>query len=221
MAIKSPDDTEFYIHRQQLARASSNAFAGLLTIPAFSISILEPAVVLNIVFHTVYGMPCTHYNPSLDIVEAAIGVLIKYGIAPHPYASSSQPLYQLLLSHAPFHPIDAYAVAGKYGFEDAAVAISGHLLTYDLSRISDALSIKMTPVYLRRLVDLHHQRAEALKTIVMPPPGTHPQTWVCGGADESRLTNAWAYAVAQLAWAALPGTPRALSPFEGACMLTD
>ncbi|KAM5543291.1 hypothetical protein V8D89_003165 [Ganoderma adspersum] len=207
MAIKSPDQKEYYVHRQHLSRVSANAFAGLLTHRGFSISVLEPAAVIDIVIHTIYGMSCTHHNPSLDTIEAAIDALVKYGVAPHLYASSSQPLYMLLLLHAPYHPIEAYAVAGKYGLEDAAVAISGHLLAYNVSRISDELAIKMGPVYLRRLMNLHVNRAEALKSIVLTPPQTHPPNLMCADSETSqaRLSRAWAFAAAQLAWAALPG----------------
>ncbi|PIL33909.1 hypothetical protein GSI_03615 [Ganoderma sinense ZZ0214-1] len=208
MAIKSPDQTEFYVHRRHLSRVSTNGFAGLLTHRGFSISVPEPTVVLNIVVHTVYGMSSTHYNPSLDTIEAAIDALVKYGVAPRVYASSSsKPLHRLLLSHAPYRPIDAYALAGKYGFEDAAIAISAHLLAYDLSQISDALSIKMGPVYLRRLVMLHTGREDALKNIVLAPPETHPPTLMCADPQtaQAELTRAWAFAAAELAWAALPG----------------
>ncbi|KAM5543293.1 hypothetical protein V8D89_003167 [Ganoderma adspersum] len=223
MLIKSPDQTGYYVHRLHLSRVSTNAFGGLLANPASSISVLEPAAVLNVVIHTIYGMSSTHRNPSLDTIEAAIDALLKYGVAPHLYAPSSQPLYLLLLLHAPYRPIEAYAVAGKYGFEDAAVAISGHLLAYDLSRISDELSLKMGPVYLRRLVDLHNTRAQALKNIVLRPPGPHAPTLTvtcqceCAG-DQSRLANSWAYAAAQLVWATLPcmSTDALQSTFEKA-----
>ena len=212
LEIVSSEKTSHCVHRQQLSRVSLNSFAGLLIDSAFSISVVEPALVLDIVLYTIYGMPFTHHNLPLNTIEAAIDALVKYGVAVRLFATPTGPLYPLLLSHAPHHPIDAYAVAGKYGFEDAAVAISAHLLAYDLFLISDELSIKMGPVYLRRLIDLHSNRATALKGIVLRPPEAHPPTATCGGAMQGWLTQAWVFAAAQLAWGTLPSKLLSLSP---------
>ncbi|KAM5543238.1 hypothetical protein V8D89_003112 [Ganoderma adspersum] len=198
LAVLSSDQTVYYVHRQHLSGVSTNAFAGLLPGAPFSISVLEPAAVLSIVIHTMYGRSCTDHSPSLDTIEAALDALVKYGVTPHLYASSPQPLYRLLLLHAPHNAIEAYALAGRHSLEAVAVAISAHLLAYDLSLITVELSIKMGAVYLRRLVDLHCDRTKALKSIVMRPPGGHPPTL-------ARLMNAWAFAVAELAWDTLPG----------------
>ncbi|KAM5533990.1 hypothetical protein V8D89_012310 [Ganoderma adspersum] len=205
LAVSSSDQSVYYVHRQHLSGISTNAFAGLLPDAPFSISILEPAAVLNIVIHIMYDRSCTQYNPSLDNIEAALEVLIKYGVTPHLYASPSQPLYQLLLLHAPHHPINTYALAGQHSLENVTVAISAHLLAYDLSLITDGLSIKMGAVYLRRLVDLHCDRTKALKNIVMRPPGAHPPTLTCSQMSQARLTNAWAFALVDLVWSTLPG----------------
>ena len=102
------------------------------------------------------------------------------------------------------------------------MAISGHLLAYDLSRISDALSIKMGSLYLRRLLILHTSRADALKNIVLAPPSSHPPTLICADREvsQARLTRAWAFAAAQLAWAHLPSEflPSPPSPGLGLCL---
>ncbi|KAM5543298.1 hypothetical protein V8D89_003172 [Ganoderma adspersum] len=218
LAVSSSDQTVYYVHRQHLSVVSSNAFAGLLPNASLSISVLEPATVFNIVVHTMYGRSCMHDNPSLDTIEAGLDALVKYGVIPSRYASPSEPLYRLLLLHAPHHPIEAYALAGRHSLEDAAVAISAHLLTYDLSLITNELSIKMGALYLRRLIDLHFNRTKALKHIVMRPPGSHPPTSVCSQMSQARLTNAWVFAVAELAWDRLPGmsTDTLHSTFENA-----
>ena len=212
LEIVSSEKTSHCVHRQQLSRVSLNSFAGLLIDSAFSISVVEPALVLDIVLYTIYGMPFTHHNLPLNTIEAAIDALVKYGVAVRLFATPTGPLYPLLLSHAPHHPIDAYAVAGKYGFEDAAVAISAHLLAYDLFLISDELSIKMGPVYLRRLIDLHSNRSTALKDIVLRPPEAHLATAACCGETQGRLTQAWVFAATQLVWDMLPSKLPSLSP---------
>lgn len=214
MAITSSDYTVYYLHRQHLSSVSTNSFAGLLHSASFSNSVLETEVVFDIVVHTIYGMSCTHHNPPLVTIEAALDALVKYGVSPRLYASPSQPLYPLLMLHTPYSPIDVYAVAGKWEFEDAAVAISAHLLAFDLSRITDELSVKMGPVYLRRLMDLHSTRTRALKNIALRPPAMHPPTLVCPEGSQARLNSEWAFAVAELAWVTLPGkyVPTLFSP---------
>ena len=170
-------------------------------------TLTERASVLDLLIHIVYGISCTHLAPSFETVEAVLDALIKYGISPPQSACPDQPLYQLLLLHAPHRPIDAYALAGQHGLEDAAVAISAHLLAYDSSQLSDALVSKMGPVYLRRLLCLHQNRLSALKTIVLRPPEGHPPTPTCGeeAPERAELAEAWAFAVAQLVWDVSPG----------------
>ena len=205
MSLMSSDQVIFYVHRLHLSSISSNAFAGLLPTLATSFFVTERATVLDIVLHIVYGRPYTDRNPPLSEIEAALDALIKYGVNPYAHAIPHQPLYTLLKNHAPYHPIETYAVAGKYGLEAAAVAVSAHLLAYDPSNLSDELSVKIGPVYLRRLIALHHERSNALKNIVLKPPANHRPTLMCGEASQAQLTQAWAHAAAELAWDALPG----------------
>ncbi|TBU24971.1 hypothetical protein BD309DRAFT_871301 [Dichomitus squalens] len=205
MGVMSSDQVIFYVHRQHLSRVSTNGFAGLLSSLATSLFLEERASVLNIAFHIMYGMPCAHYSPPLVEIEAALDALVRYGVNPYFYASPLLPLYELLLLHAPYRPIEAYALAGKYSLEEPAVAISAHLLAYDLSTLSDDLAIKIGPVYLRRLMGLHRDRTNALKAIVLRPLENHTPTLMCGEASQAQLTQAWAYAAAELAWDTLPG----------------
>ena len=204
MTVMSFDMVVFYVHRRKLSSLSSNAFAGLLVSLEAPLFLAERAAVLDIVFHILYGMLYTHHKPSLAEIDAALEALIKYGVNPASYAIPLRPLYDLLLFHAQYRPIDAYALAGKYGLQDAAVAISAHLLAYDLSNISDELSVTIGPVYLLRLINLHHDRSEALKSIVLRPPASHQPTLMCGEASQAELARAWAYAAAGLAWEKLP-----------------
>ena len=194
----------FHVHSQHLLSLSSNAFAGLLANCEIPLLLAERSAVLDIVFHILYGMIYTHHSPPLAEIDAALDALIKYGVNPASHASPIHPLCALLRFHAPCLPIEAYAVAGKYSLEDAAVAISAHLLAYDFSNLSDELSIKIGPIYLRRLIGLHHDRSEALKTIILRPLATHQFTLLCGEASQAQLAREWAYAVAGLAWEKLP-----------------
>ncbi|PIL33908.1 hypothetical protein GSI_03614 [Ganoderma sinense ZZ0214-1] len=216
LMLISSDRTFYYVQHSQILAVTNNAFAGLLLDNASSITLPEPSSVLDLLIHLVYDISCIRLAPSLATSEATLNALIKYGILPRLHAVPGKPLYELLLFHAPHHPIAAYALAAHYGLEDAAVAISEHLLAYDVSRLSDALVVQMGPVYFRRLLVMHQARLSALKGIVLRPPGQHPPMPTCGGggpaAGASELGEAWAFAVAQLVWDASPGKPDCLCP---------
>ncbi|KAI8993835.1 hypothetical protein BD414DRAFT_534930 [Trametes punicea] len=219
LTIISSNNVYFYAHRHRVANASSNGFGGLLFdwdvySPGFlpSLHLPESGDVINVVLHTMYGLSCLHFHPSLETVEEALDALIKYGVPIQTHANPYQPLHQLILSLAPYHPIETYALAGRHQLEDLAVTISGHLLSFDLSRITDDLATKMGPVYLKRLFFLHQTRLQALKEILLKPPATHPATPGCNPTEQGKLTRAWALATAQLVWDAMPS--KAMTGFE-------
>ncbi|KAI0330920.1 hypothetical protein GY45DRAFT_1336527 [Cubamyces sp. BRFM 1775] len=211
LEITSADAVHFHVHRDRLFLASTNAFGGLLRDPVFSFAVPEPATVLNIVLNVIYGMSCLPNPPSLESTEAALDALIKYGLPVAQLAKPSYPLYELIRSYAPYYPIEAYAVAGHYKLEELAVAISAHLLAFDLSRISDELTVKMGPIYFSRLANLHRARMTALRNIVLQPPAMHPITPTCNEEVQRELSRAWAFANAEIVWNALPSkSPRPL-----------
>ncbi|KAI0745419.1 hypothetical protein C8Q76DRAFT_764680 [Earliella scabrosa] len=210
-AIISSNHVYFYVHRHRLLAASSNGFAGRFFDPQIgfggflpTIYVPESGDVLNVVLHTMYDRSCVHFYPSLETVEAALTALGKYGVAIDAYAAPGQPVFQLLTSHAPYRPIETYALAGQYGLEDVAVVVSGHLLPFDLSSLTDDIAIKMGPVYLKRLVLLHQSRLNHLRNIILEPPARHPPTAECGEVEQGKLTSAWAHASAQFVWDASP-----------------
>ena len=207
LALVSSDQHVICVHRHRISCTSHNAFAGLLAdSKASAVFLPEPSSVLEVIVAVLYDVPAVSCVPSLETTEAALAALTKYGIPPHLHAFPGKLLYQLLLLHAPYRPIEAYALAGRYRLECAAVAISGHLLAYDTSQLSDDLAVKMSTVYFRRLFDLHHDRLSALKSIVFRPPAEHEPTPQCGeqSGSRARLKEGWAFAVAQLAWDKMP-----------------
>ena len=212
--IVSSNHVYFYIHRHRILDVSSNAFFGhfayedLFPTPSLpTVHLPEDGDVINVLLHTIYGFPCTHFHPSLETVEQSLTALIKYGVLIEAHTTPHQPLYQLILSHAPHHPIDTYALAAHHDLEDLAVAASGHLLSYDTSRLTDALASRIGPVYLKRLFLLHHSRLAALRNIVLQPPATHPATPGCADGEQGDLVRAWALAAARLVWDATPSKP--------------
>ncbi|PIL34106.1 hypothetical protein GSI_03817 [Ganoderma sinense ZZ0214-1] len=209
--IVSSNHVYFYIHRHRILDVSSNAFFGhftyedLFPTPSLpTVHLPEDGDVVNVLLHTIYGLPCTHFHPSLETVEQSLTALIKYGILIEAHTTPHQPLYQLILSHAPHRPIDTYALAAHHDLEDLAVAASGHLLSYDTSRLTDDLAARIGPVYLKRLFLLHSSRLSALRNIILKPPETHPATPGCADGEQDELLRAWALAAAGLVWDATP-----------------
>ncbi|KAI0652192.1 hypothetical protein C8Q79DRAFT_82505 [Trametes meyenii] len=212
LMLISLDKVHFYVHLTKIMAASNNLLAGLLspdvkpdsTHALLAIDTQNHSEVLNVILHTMYGMTCLHYFPSLEVVDTALSALALYDTPLQQYAKPNQPLYLLLLSFAPYHPLEAYAVAAHHGLEDTAVAISSHLLAYDLACLPDGAAQKMGALYLKRLFVLHQSRTAALRTILFKPPSTHPTAPGCTVESQQQLTRAWAFAVAQIVWDVLP-----------------
>ena len=113
----------FYVHTTQVLALSTNHFDNLVP-PKPSNSTLhddlgpvvplpESASVLNIVFHIIYDISCTHYHPAIDTLIAATDIMPKYGLPPQQHLAPSTPLYALILSLAPMQPIAVYALAAR------------------------------------------------------------------------------------------------------------
>ncbi|KAH9899899.1 hypothetical protein C8Q73DRAFT_787744 [Cubamyces lactineus] len=204
LEVISPDGVHFHVHTRRLLASSSNAFGGTLAHPTYPLYLPETSVVLSIVFHVIYGMSVLPHPPPLQSTEAALDALIKYGLSTAQLAAPTLPLYELVRSYAPYYPIEAYALAAHYHLEDLAVAISAHLLAYDVTRLSDELTVKMGPIYFARLVNLQRGRISALRNIVLRPPAMHPATPTCNADNQRELSRAWAFANAEIVWNVLP-----------------
>lgn len=212
--LLSSDSVFFYAHAQFLLSASENGFMGLLPPPPPSapdqepiISVPDDSVVLNVILHTLYEMPCAQYSPSFEALVTAVNRLPAYGIIPKTRIAPSAPLFALLLSHAPLHPLELYTLAATYDLYDLAVSISSHLLSFPLATLTDDMAERIGPVYLKRLFFLHFGRSDALKRVLLPPPHPHAPTPECDFTEQKKLTRAWALASAYLAWDARPGKP--------------
>lgn len=228
--LVSSNHVYFYAHRHRLIGSSYNAFNGRLgdhtpfargTLPR--IRLPDGGDILNVVIHTAYNLPCTHFFPAFETVEAALAALGTYGVplntladptlSPGPILGGTPdiphfPLSlvdQLVLSHAPYRPIDTYALAAQHGLDAVAVVTSGHLLSFDLSTVTDELAHKMGPVYLKRLFLLHQNRLAALRNILLRAPDQAPhvdgqEDW----CDGQTMVREWAIVTAGLVWDATP-----------------
>ncbi|KAI4294536.1 hypothetical protein K525DRAFT_274242 [Schizophyllum commune Loenen D] len=200
--LASTDGIYFYVSQSILTHASANNFGGLF--PAKGVSpdgllfaqTLDPADVLNVILHTVHDMPPARYTPTLSTLVAALERLPAYGLSPARYATPPRPLYSALLAQAPLAPLAVYTAAARSELHDLAVAVSPHLLSLPLHRVTDEQAIAMGPVYLRRLFMLHKNRIDALKEILAPAPYPHPETPSCSFADQRKVARSWQLAAA-------------------------
>lgn len=197
-------------HLDRILDVSDNGFAGVIPphpqpdgSPSF-IVLSEHSAVLNIVLHTIYYLPCTHYEPSFEVVSEALRALEKYGVQPFRHGAPASPLFEVLRAHAPTRPIESYALAAQYNLEDAAVAISAHLLSFALPLLSDEIAAQIAPLYLKRLFLLHAERTDALKRMLLQPPRPHNPNNNCGPVRQRAVTRAWALSSAQLLWEIRP-----------------
>lgn len=225
LTVHSSDSVCFCVHTMVLLGLSKNSFNSLLPpYPASptsdggsqsTINVPEDSHVLNVVLHALYMIPCVQFCPSPDVTSRALHALKRYGISLKPLAVHGTCLYDLILSRAPLHPIEFYAITAEHGLEDLAVAISSHLMSFNLANLTDEVAIQIGPTYLKRLFFLHLGRNDALKRLVFTPPMLHGPTPLCDFTEQKKLTRAWALAAAYLAWDARPGPSRQTTPSIG------
>lgn len=213
----SSDGVVFYVNYDVIVKASSTAFQERINdpslasveIPADSMKIVpisEPSSVLNLMLHALYGTPSAQHSPTFETLVAAVNNMPLYGIDPKAHISRSSHLYGTLVAYAPLYPLELYTLAAHFDLYDLAVATSSHLLSCQLSTITDEMAERMGPLYLKRLFNLHNNLFDTLKQILLSPPLPHGPTKICSFEDQRRLTRAWALASAHLAWDTRPGT---------------
>ena len=222
LTIHTSDSVCFWVHTTTLLQLSKNSFNSLIPLypvtptsedgshPA--ISVPEDSHVLNIVLHIIYMIPCVQFCPSPDVTSKTLHALKRYGVSLKPLAAPGTCLYDLVLSRAPLRPIDFYAITAEHGLDDLAVAISPHLMSFNLADLTDEIATQIGPTYLKRLFFLHLGRNEALKRLMFTPPMLHGPTPQCDFTEQKKLTRAWALAAAYLAWDVRPGLSRRTTP---------
>ncbi|KAK7443734.1 hypothetical protein VKT23_015516 [Stygiomarasmius scandens] len=219
LILLSSDGVVFYVNEDSLLRASDNSFSGLLPIAANDkierVRHLHKthSSELNIILHILYNMDCAQYNPQLSTIISAIDHLPQYGYTPKQWISSKNFIYHLLLVQAPLYPLDIYCLCGKHELYELATAVSPHLLSLDLSTLTDEHAERMGSVLLARLFKLQRARVAALLNSIMPPPPLHIPTEECGYEDQQSMSSAWTMTAAYFSWSAKPGELEAC-PFD-------
>jgi hypothetical protein len=195
LILCSSDQVMFWVHYDILASTSVNCFAARLPVPKVSYQVIklpDNSAVLNFTLHTIYGKPCFEYPHTFDILCAAVDALDHYGFPPEDYLMSPlTSLHTLMLRYTPLYPLATYTIAAKYRLEAIAVSASSHLLSIDVTTITEDITIQMGAIYFKRFLRLRHNRIRALRDIIILPPNLHPPTSVCRLLDQEGLRRAW------------------------------
>ncbi|TCD60289.1 hypothetical protein EIP91_010423 [Steccherinum ochraceum] len=210
------DGVLFYAHRFFLLSSSDNTFDGLLgtdtirtatgtTAASLCVRVPEDSILFNVVLHTIYGMSCRQFKPSLDILLQAVTTLKTYGIDIDQVVEHNTPLYGHIVAETQARPVEVFLVATENTLDTLAVTTSAHLHSLLLPQITDEMAKRMGPRYLKRLLKLHADRLNYLKQLMLDPPKSHPSTVDCGVAEQRELAMAWALAAANLLWKIRPG----------------
>ena len=202
------DSVLFYINSDELASASSTAFRAQISKPSHLdevVDIPDNSDVLSIIFCVLYDVPCEGPSPSFNDLEKAIDRMTAYGVIPKAHILPSTHIHALLLSCASEEPLMLYTLAAHYVLDDLAASASAHLLSLSLYNITGDISMRMGPIYLKRLTNLHMQRTELLKRLLIQPPDTHRPIRTCGYAEQKKVLGKWMMVAASLSWLAGPG----------------
>lgn len=190
--LRSVDNIHFYVHSSLLysqAVAFSTSSETEQGLPIFGVE--DHSNVLNIILHTIYGMSCAQFNHEFAEIIKAVDRLPSYGVQPKGIITPSHPLYDLILSLSPLHPLPIYALAARHELESLAVKCSSRLLSFPLDRLSDENASSIGPVYLKRLFLLHHHRRQKLGEQLLQQFYPHPVTPPCDFFNQQSVSRAW------------------------------
>lgn len=216
MVVLTSDYVSFHLHSDILLAATNNHFNYMLIgfdpenraefdpNPIFAVS--ETSIVFTMVVCAIYSLPFAEYGPNFNTLMQAVDSMKIYGVTVKAVIAPSTSLYNILLTHVVEHALELYALAAHHDIYDLAVAASTHLLSYQLSSLSDEMATRIGAVYLKRLFFMHLGRAEALRRLLLPPPYPHEPTEACDSRTQTAVTRAWALAASSLAWDPRGGT---------------
>ncbi|KAJ7579707.1 hypothetical protein C8J56DRAFT_795835 [Mycena floridula] len=207
--IISNDFVIFRISADLLSQTSSNYFGQLLdpgTYPASRvIQAPDTANVLEIILHAVYDLVPPESQISYQGVMDAVNRFSFYGLDPQAYIKPSKPLFDVLVSLTPLDALHMYGIAASHDLHGLAAVASSYLLSpLSLAALSDELALRIGPIYLNKLFQLHLRRMQILKELLLIQPRPHPETDSCTLISQRQVLRAWAMAGSQLAWMAAP-----------------
>ncbi|KAK7052867.1 hypothetical protein VNI00_004186 [Paramarasmius palmivorus] len=219
----SSDSVMFYVDEYTLLQFSNNNFRGLLP---FLGQDAESRMLflhdihsseLEIALQALYKIPATIASTAgggnleeLQLLARGISWLPTFGIFANVVVLPHTHIFDQILSYAPLHPLETYAIAGFHDLEQLAVDVSPHTLPLELSNVTEELGDQMGWKYMLRLFRLHMNRRTILMNLLAPPPEIHHPTRDCDYDDQKELKAKWNMAVGSLTWEIRADTPTSL-----------
>ncbi|OSX66724.1 hypothetical protein POSPLADRAFT_1166688 [Postia placenta MAD-698-R-SB12] len=171
--LGSKDRTLFRVHSYTL-KTTSGWFRTMFTLPtggepespASHIYLDEDSTTLEGLLRLACGLPIPSLD-SYDVIEAILLAAEKYDM-PGPMS-----IVRALIATPPFvaDPLRLYVVTCRYGWADEARMASQHTLTLSLHEPEHRMQLmKLSPLALLSLFELHRGRREALRRRLDDPP---------------------------------------------------
>lgn len=213
--LQSSDSVFFYVNSELLIQESANNFNLLFPVARGygeaqqhlqKLDVSEHSHVLNVILHTIYGLPSDHFSPTNDVLSAAVTGLHTYGVRLDVHLAPGTPLHALLVERIASAPLFYYTLAAEHDLYDIASRASRFLLGLNPTTIPDECVDRMGAIYLNRLLGLQSRRVEAMKKILFAPPSEHLPVDGCSSEAQAGLARAWKLTAAYLIWEARPGT---------------
>ncbi|EJD47032.1 hypothetical protein AURDEDRAFT_164091 [Auricularia subglabra TFB-10046 SS5] len=217
VVLISADFVLFFVDSAMLLSASRNLFNHLPTGLAAggdshahralpSVRVQEDEAVLSVVLHAIYGFSLADCAPGLAELDAAADALInRYAAHIPPILSPGCIMYEAIIAQAHHYPLEAYMLAAFFGLEQLAVACSAHLVSFPLSTVTNQHALRMGPLFLCRLFNLHIDRIDSLRDLLVAPPSPHPPSPLCPQSRLDDLRRAWVIVAAAVLCDATPG----------------
>ncbi|KAF8573309.1 hypothetical protein K439DRAFT_1625166 [Ramaria rubella] len=91
------------------------------------VPVSDSSDVLNVILHTIYGLSCTHYSPSVSTISTGMPALKSYSFHLPTYILPSSPFFTSS-SPMPASTLESYTLAAENDLHHVAISISLHLL---------------------------------------------------------------------------------------------
>jgi len=161
-----------------------------------TVFVSEESQTFSVVLHMVYNIPLKPHSADLDTIRAALGCLEKYGCS---VPENDSDIWTVLLEQAPANALSVYGIGATYSSDDSLCTLaSQYTLSSSLTTLTEADSLLMGPLYMRRLFVLHIERLEELKNILRVLPDQHPPTADCPPISQSALRSQWEASIANI-----------------------
>lgn len=102
-------------------------------------------------------------------------------------------------------PLEVYTIAAENDLFELACEASKHLLSFEVSSVTDDIALRLGPMYLCMLFNLVTERTYVLQHLIIQPPAQHGPTALCGSNEYHDLQLEWSKVTSTLILSGSPG----------------